>query len=210
MTITELEEQLSAATTEAESARERATALEQKIIDGDQKVGMAQVEAEESKARYADLKVRKIERELETVRTAERDNAIKAIRTEIESSEISDPEHFIKLLHDVETAILAFTAAADERSARVYDWQSRLNALEVPPMGATWEFPPDDQFGIAPYGHNYTGYYRIRIDDTTIGTIQPKSYLDSVFTEPDAGRRVRDLANDLRSELGSLASRRRK
>ncbi|MFE6965681.1 hypothetical protein ACFVAJ_11220 [Agromyces sp. NPDC057679] len=203
MNIEALEQQLETAAGEAEAARAEAIALEQKIINGDQKVSMALVEAEESKARYADLKVKKIEREIESARVTARQEAIKAIRTEIETVEITDPEHFIGLLHDVEKAIIAFTTAAEERTARVYDWQTRLLALDVPTMGTTWEFPPDDQFGIAPYGHNYTGFYRVRIDDTTIGTIQAKYYLEAMFREPLAAQRVENLEHAIRTELGA-------
>lgn len=196
MTIADLEEQLDAVTAEAETARERAVALEQKIIAGDQNVSIADVQAEESKARYADLKVKNSKRLLDEAREVDRLNSLKAIRKEIETTELN-ADHLVDLLKAVEDASLAFIKASRERETLIQGWRNRLHALNAEQMRSGWA-PPAEQFGIAAYPMQN----RIRIDDRQVASVNARSYLDLVHDNPDPSKRMRDIYELLRLELG--------
>lgn len=200
MTAKNLEQQLEEAQLEATNARNRAQELERAIIAGDTKVTIADVEAEESKARYADLRARSTERNLEEARKAERESAINAIRHEIETTDLGNPEYFTSLLKAVEDAQLNLIEAAGKRTAQIRDWRKQLIGLGIENYIPGASLEPAE--GIAPIRPLGSGTPSIRIDGRRVGAVDADSLLSEIFKIPEAKRRNKDIYVTLRQQIG--------
>lgn len=199
-TITELENQVDAAAIDATAARDRAAELERLIVAGDTSLGIADVVAEESKARYADLRAKNAALNLERARAAEREAQIKEIRSEIESTDLGDPDHFGKLLKAVEDAQLAFLEASESRAEQIRGWRKRLRDLGVGEFRRGVHEAPE--FGVAPGKPIGGGRGEIFLDDRIISWPEPNQFLDELRKYPHPERRPRELNRLLALQLG--------
>lgn len=117
---------------EAREAEDLITALEHRVVQGDDTVTAEQIEGQRSLSRFAKLRAQAAKRKADRARAAARLKACDALRAEIEGYASGSGERFAELLRDVASATRAFLTAIDERNARVHDWGERMRDLGVP------------------------------------------------------------------------------
>ncbi|MGW9167913.1 hypothetical protein [Agromyces sp. NPDC055658] len=196
--VEKLERELESSEAEVQAARDRAATLENDIINGNTKVKISDIEAEESRARYAELRIQNTVRRLSEAREQLRISEIQSIREEIETTPL-DSEQFTRLLQAVEDAQLAFLEAAEARSTQLRAWRKRLRELGVEDF--TNSSPREDETLLAPYPTQYSSVADIRVGTGRIGAIDPNLYLTEVFKVPVASRRNYDIYQHMRRAL---------
>ncbi|WP_426319935.1 hypothetical protein [Microbacterium sp. E-13] len=206
------EELLDAAKAAAASARDYANTIEAELASGRGKHTIADLEDAERAARVADLAAQAAQSQI--VESVEKDRLarIRAIRDEIEASSLRTADHYADLLANLESALLAFREAAEERATTIREWRRALLGLNVETITSNERaVVPEGQAGIAPLvldgGH--LGGGKIRVDQSTIGSFDADFYVGKMAALPLQALRRPELRNEdleriLRSQVGNL------
>lgn len=195
------DDRLEKARAAAKEARTKVAELETAIINGDPKTTIAQLESQESKARFAELQIKALELQLEREAAAELDAEIQSIRSEVEAADLSDAETYVRALHAVEDAVLTFREAVEDRHEQLTAWRRRLRKLGVQELSSDQNAPAGTH-GIAPIRPTFSATAGpIRLDDTTYGPITADEYIADVLNLPTRAIRDRTAREDVYDRL---------
>lgn len=132
--LDEYEQIVRAAEQEKTEAEALATALEDRIKDGDETVTPQALEEARSLRGFAKLRTEAAQRKAERAREAERQRQLRTLRTEMKERPGLDHKHLADLLRTAEEALSAFVATAKGHNAQVMTWYERMLALQVPEL----------------------------------------------------------------------------
>lgn len=184
MTAKNLEQQLEEAQLEASDARARAEELEQSVIRGDSKISIADIEAAESKARYAELRAASIGNQIVQAEATARRAAFKRVRKEIDETTDNTLERLAELLRTIDEASDKFLEVAKARTEQIQQWRAVLRENGAEPMKPNQKTPPAEQEGLAPSDRSGS----IRIDDVTVRAPGDVRWLLEQAIKPSAPR----------------------
>lgn len=188
-TIASEELEVTAAEREAAEHARKASELERRVAEGHDGITADEIEKQHGLARFAKLRAAGARRKAELAEQARTVQARKDLRVEIEKATVRSGAALAGLLKAADTAIRAFTAAADEHDNKVHDWKVRLGQLDVPSTGYAL---PDFQ-GL---GHSHTD---VLAGDRVISRIGGARYLGAILAAGENGSiwpREQDDPND--------------
>jgi hypothetical protein len=140
-------DQVQDAEQEAAEAEALAEALEERVRDGDPKVGPEDIERAKALGRFARLRQTAAVRKADSAREAARFKDCQDLAWEIEAFTKGNGTRYAELLRDVEASIGAFVGAVDERNDRVRSWRTRMQELGVPEHTSA-DLPPAEHAGL--------------------------------------------------------------
>jgi hypothetical protein len=130
--LDDFEQIVADADTEAHEAAELATALEERVKDGDETVTPAELENARQLRGFAKLRQEAAARKAAKAREAERQRQLAELKAEILQEPNEVKAELAELLHTAEDALMAFADRAAEHNGRVTVWHQRMMALGVP------------------------------------------------------------------------------
>lgn len=130
------EQEVAAAEAEAEAqaveAESLAQALEQAVLEGDEKITADALDSQVKLSRFARLRAEAIRRKAERARGAIRTKQADELRAEIDSYAAGSGTKLAALLRAVADAEKAFLDAGAEHNVLVHQWRQRAVALGIP------------------------------------------------------------------------------
>ncbi|MBT8159323.1 hypothetical protein KKI43_02495 [Arthrobacter sp. GN70] len=123
---------VAAAEQEARDAEDLVTELENRIVDGDDTVTAADLQAQVGLSRWAKMRLEGTRRKADRAKAAARLRDCEALHGEILAASKSGGKDLAKLLSAVVDSVRAFHEAADARNAQIRGWRQRAVALGIP------------------------------------------------------------------------------
>ncbi|NEN07619.1 hypothetical protein G3T36_17315 [Diaminobutyricibacter tongyongensis] len=121
------------------------TAIEDRIVAGDDTVTHADLSEQISVARFARKLVEAAREKAKSIRESKRQVVLSQIRGEMDAHATAEGTRRVELLTNVESAVLAFVSEYASDNAKFSDWRGRMAAAGVKPIGPRFAALASDQ-----------------------------------------------------------------